>query len=72
MADESVTNLPEGVGRAVSAASLHGLALEAIGVYARWWQLERWIRTIVYVELRAAFGARVDDAARVSGTACSR
>jgi hypothetical protein len=29
----------------------------ASAVYGRWWQLETWLRSLVYVELRSAFGA---------------
>jgi hypothetical protein len=29
----------------------------ASAVHARWWQLETWLRSLVYVELRAAYGA---------------
>jgi hypothetical protein len=28
----------------------------ASAVHARWWQLETWLRSLVYVELRAAYG----------------
>src|SRR5467141_404559 len=28
----------------------------AAALYSRWWQLETWLRSLVYVELRAAYG----------------
>lgn len=30
----------------------------AIAFYSRWWQLETWLRSLVYLELRAAYGVR--------------
>jgi hypothetical protein len=30
---------------------------QSIALYARWWQLEAWLRELIYVELRALYGA---------------
>jgi hypothetical protein len=35
-----------------------GVPPGALAFYGRWWQLESWLREIVYVELRAKYGAR--------------
>ncbi len=34
-----------------------GVPLSALAVHARWWQMERYLREIVYTELRAALGS---------------
>lgn len=34
-----------------------GVPPEALAFYGRWWQLESWLRELVYVELRAKYGA---------------
>ena len=34
-----------------------GVPGEAIAFYGRWWQLETWLRDMVYVELRSRYGA---------------
>ncbi|NLU77731.1 hypothetical protein HCA58_04830 [Micromonospora sp. HNM0581] len=41
----------------------------ASAVHGRWWQLETWLRSLCYVELRAAYGAEWTD---VIGRAASR
>lgn len=33
-----------------------GVPIEALSFFGRWWQLERWLREMVYVELRAKYG----------------
>lgn len=40
----------------MSAAWRNGLRPEATAVYARWWQLETWLRELVYVERSARHG----------------
>jgi hypothetical protein len=30
----------------------------ALAFYGRWWQLETWLREVVYVELRSKYGPR--------------
>ncbi len=34
-----------------------GVPPEALSFYGRWWQLETWLREVVYVELRAKYGS---------------
>jgi hypothetical protein len=34
-----------------------GVPPDALAFYGRWWQLETWLRELVYVELRAKYGA---------------
>lgn len=61
---------------AASAAALLGARRSAVGqlpsrsaaLYARWWQLETWIRELAYVELRALNGVKWADSARVAAT----
>jgi len=35
--------------------------LEVIALYARWWQLEGWLRQLAYFVLRSAWGATWED-----------
>ena len=35
-----------------------GVPVEALAFFGRWWQLERWLREMVYFELRAEHGAK--------------
>lgn len=48
--------LPNDVRSAMSVAWRNGMPPSASALYARWWQLETWMRSLVYVELRAAYG----------------
>ena len=41
---------------ALRAAIPHVMAPTSAGLYARWWQLETWLRELTYVELRALLG----------------
>jgi hypothetical protein len=34
-----------------------GVPVEAMAIFGRWWQLETWLRSLMYVELRARDGA---------------
>lgn len=43
---------------AIEIAARNGLPPRALATYARWWQLETWLRELVYVELRAKYGAQ--------------
>jgi len=43
---------------AVSNLLEAGVPQAALAVYGRWWQLETYLREVVYTELRAAFGVR--------------
>ena len=47
-----------------------GVPMNAMAFYGRWWQLERWLREIAYVEMRANYGAPWTG--RLSGTAPKR
>lgn len=49
-------NLPLQPGRALEATVGHWLPPESLALYARWWQLETWLRQLAYVELRARDG----------------
>ncbi|MFI0570903.1 MULTISPECIES: Swt1 family HEPN domain-containing protein [Streptomyces] len=41
---------------------------QSLALYARWWQLEAWLRELIYVELRALHGARwIDELRAASG-----
>jgi hypothetical protein len=62
--DEPLTpwdELSDEVRRALVAAWRDGMPAEASALYGRWWQLERWLRSLAYVELRARSGARWAD-----------
>lgn len=48
---------PNDVQRALLLAWANGMPPAASALYGRWWQLEAWLRTLVYVELRAARGS---------------
>ncbi|RKT76666.1 hypothetical protein DFJ68_0062 [Terracoccus luteus] len=41
---------------AMEEAVRNGMPPRALGVFARWWQLETWLRDLAYVELRARYG----------------
>lgn len=43
--------------RALSAAWGTHMPSAASAIHARWWQLETWLRSLVYVELRSRYGA---------------
>lgn len=55
-------NLPLQAGRALEATAGHWLPAESLALYARWWQLETWLRQLAYVELRARDGRQWDQA----------
>ncbi|MBT1618105.1 hypothetical protein KK090_02430 [Curtobacterium flaccumfaciens pv. poinsettiae] len=65
-ADEvSVPSVLHGAaGDAIVAAHALGTPQQSIAMYARWWQLESWVRDLIYMELRAAFGIEWTDAVR--------
>ncbi|MBV9142357.1 MAG: hypothetical protein JO115_15835 [Pseudonocardiales bacterium] len=57
--DESSTwdRLPGDVANTLSAVLNSGdIPPRALALYARWWQLETWLRTLTYVELRSRDG----------------
>ncbi|MEV5079346.1 Swt1 family HEPN domain-containing protein [Streptomyces sp. NPDC056159] len=39
---------------------------QSLALYARWWQLEAWLRELIYVELRALYGAKWLDKLRAA------
>lgn len=41
---------------AIERAKASGVPAEALAAYARWWQLETWLRQLVNIELRARYG----------------
>ncbi len=56
--DSDWQKLPAQVQRALSAGWNAGaMPAAASALYSRWWQLETWLRSLVYVELRSAKGA---------------
>ena len=54
--------------RALRAATVGAGVLPArsVALYARWWQLETWLRELIYVELRALYGSSWGDAVKVA------
>jgi hypothetical protein len=64
-------HLPVKVQQALIASWETGnMPAAASALYSRWWQLETWLRSLVYVELRSAKGAAWADA--LSSNAVSR
>ncbi len=56
--DSDWEKLPTQVQRALSAGWNNGsMPPAASALYSRWWQLETWLRSLVYLELRSAKGA---------------
>ncbi|WP_175887270.1 Swt1 family HEPN domain-containing protein [Burkholderia contaminans] len=56
--DSDWQNLSTQVQRALSAGWNAGaMPAAASALYSRWWQLETWLRSLVYIELRSAKGA---------------
>lgn len=57
--DEPTTwaRLPDDAADALSAVLDSGdMPPRALALYVRWWQLETWLRTLAYVELRSRDG----------------
>jgi len=59
-------NLPSDTEHALETTIGHWLPPESLALYARWWQLETWLRQLAYVELRARDGRKWDYAVRVT------
>jgi hypothetical protein len=59
-------DLPSEVEGALEATTGHWLPPESLALYARWWQLETWLRQLTYVELRARDGQKWVDAVRAA------
>ena len=51
------TSLPPNIRSSIVAAWSNDMPPVATALYGRWWQLETWLRSLIYVELRAAFGS---------------
>ena len=47
---------PEATKLSIEHAVDHGVPIDSIAFYARWWQLETWLRQLVYLEFRAKWG----------------
>jgi hypothetical protein len=46
----------EATKNSIEAAVDHGVPAESLAFYARWWQLETWLRQLMYLEFRAKWG----------------
>jgi hypothetical protein len=64
--DETEPWLVGGDGDAVRTAARLGVPTASLALYARWWQLEAWLRELVYVELRALHGREWGDVVRAA------
>lgn len=58
--------LPPQTEGALDATVEHWVPSESLALYARWWQLETWLRQLAYVELRARDGTRWEQAVRAA------
>jgi Swt1-like HEPN len=54
--EEHADLIPEDIRVSLDRALEHGVPARSLAVAARWWQLETWLRQLVYLELRAAYG----------------
>jgi hypothetical protein len=52
---------PSQVRGAIEQAVDHGTPALSVAVYSRWWQLETWLRQLVYLEFRAKWGGGWSD-----------
>jgi hypothetical protein len=64
--DPWASDLPEGTRGLLARLVSHGMPLLALETYARWWQLESWLRELAYVELRARDGVAWAENAKVA------
>jgi hypothetical protein len=55
--DQDWQALPDKIRESIKAAWVTGMPPLASALYGRWWQLESWLRTLLYVELRAKLGS---------------
>ena len=55
--DQDWQALPDSIWKAIKAGWANGMPPLASALYGRWWQLESWLRTLLYVELRAKIGS---------------
>ena len=49
--------LSDNIRKAIEAGWANGMPPLASALYGRWWQLKSWLRTVLYVELRAKLGS---------------
>ena len=54
--DRQWAELDPDVQKALKASWANAMPPLASALYARWWQLESWLRSLLYVELKAALG----------------
>jgi hypothetical protein len=54
--------MPDNARAALRAGWANGVPPLSSALYGRWWQLESWLRTLLYVELRAKLGSAWVDA----------
>lgn len=50
--------MPDNARFALEAALTNNVPAKALALYGRWWQLETWLRSLAYVELRAKYGIK--------------
>lgn len=55
--DKDWKSLPDNIREALKIGWSNGMPPLATAIHARWWQLETWLRTLVYVELRTKLGS---------------
>src|SRR6266568_3630987 len=48
--------LPSALRRSISSGWRGDVPAIATALYGRWWQIDTWLRSLVYVELRTNFG----------------
>jgi HEPN superfamily Swt1-like protein len=53
--------MPDTSRHALEAALMSSVPASSLALYGRWWQFETWLRSLVYVELRAKYGVRWTD-----------
>jgi len=59
--DDNWRGVPPDVQRAIEAGWAYGMPPHASALYGRWWQLESWLRSLLFVELRAQLGSHWED-----------
>jgi hypothetical protein len=64
---------PESVRRSIARAVGMDVPASAVAFYARWWQLETWLRQLVYTELRAKYGTEwLEHLAKIAPTRAAK
>ncbi|MEU4709971.1 hypothetical protein AB0G00_26450 [Nocardia salmonicida] len=64
--DEEDQWLDEDSEAAMRAVVPGWMGARSLALYARWWQLETWLRELIYVELRATFGVKWEDVVKAA------